>query len=64
MDQTTTTLDWYERSYATEGINAQRRYPNEELVRFMARHFFKIPREERLASRSSTPAAVRAAICG
>jgi ubiquinone/menaquinone biosynthesis C-methylase UbiE len=42
-----TTLDWYEGSYKAEGINAQRRYPNEELVRFLARNFFKLTREER-----------------
>jgi len=47
MDHTPTTLDWFERSYAAEGVNAQRRYPNEELIRFMARNFFMLPRDER-----------------
>jgi ubiquinone/menaquinone biosynthesis C-methylase UbiE len=47
MDRNAVTLDWYERSYAAEGISAQRRYPNEELIRFLARNFFKLPREER-----------------
>jgi SAM-dependent methyltransferase len=42
-----TTLNWYERSYKAEGINAQRRYPNEELVRFLARNYFKFSREDR-----------------
>jgi SAM-dependent methyltransferase len=47
MDRNAVTADWYERSYAAEGIRAQRRYPNEELIRFLARNFFKLPREER-----------------
>jgi ubiquinone/menaquinone biosynthesis C-methylase UbiE len=47
MEHTPTTLDWFERSYAAEGVNAQRRYPNEELIRFMARNFFMLPRDER-----------------
>jgi SAM-dependent methyltransferase len=47
MDTNAVTLDWYERSYAAEGISAQRRYPNEELIRFLARNFFKLSREER-----------------
>jgi ubiquinone/menaquinone biosynthesis C-methylase UbiE len=47
MDQNAVTLDWYERSYAANGIRAQRRYPNEELIRFLARNFFKLTREER-----------------
>ena len=47
MDRNVVTLDWYERSYAAEGICAQRRYPNEELIRFLARNFLKLPREER-----------------
>lgn len=31
---------WYENSYKIEGFCAQRRYPNEELCRFMGRNFF------------------------
>jgi ubiquinone/menaquinone biosynthesis C-methylase UbiE len=42
-----TTLAWYERSYTSQGIKAQRRYPNEELVRFLARNFFQFSREQR-----------------
>lgn len=42
-----TTLEWYERSYATQGLQAQRRYPNEELIRFLAKNFFGLPHKER-----------------
>ncbi|MBG84508.1 MAG: hypothetical protein CMJ40_08185 [Phycisphaerae bacterium] len=41
------TKAWYETSYGKLGVNAQRRYPNEELVRFMARTYFSVPRNER-----------------
>jgi SAM-dependent methyltransferase len=40
-------IEWYERSYAAHGVNAQRRYPNEEFVRFLARHYLKVNPEER-----------------
>lgn len=39
--------EFYEHSYGSMGFNAQRRYPNEELCRFMGRNFFKLPIEER-----------------
>lgn len=42
---------FYETSYASAGFGAQRRYPNEELVRFLARHFFPLPPEARAATR-------------
>ena len=32
--------EWYENSYRQNGINAQRRYPNEELLRFLGVNFF------------------------
>jgi ubiquinone/menaquinone biosynthesis C-methylase UbiE len=48
MDQNTATLDWYQRSYGAQGIRAQRRYPSEELIRFLARNFFKLTPEERV----------------
>lgn len=38
---------FYENSYESSGFGAQRRYPNEELMRFMGRTFFSIPREKR-----------------
>jgi SAM-dependent methyltransferase len=47
MAESTTTIDWYERSYKAAGIDAQRRYPNEELIRFLARNYFKLTRDER-----------------
>jgi len=43
------TKNWYNHSYQTQGLKAQRRYPNEELCRFMGRNFFDkdIPFESR-----------------
>ena len=38
---------FYQSSYKSCGLGAQRRYPNEELMRFMGRIFFSVPREER-----------------
>lgn len=34
--------DFYENAYQTMGFKAQRKYPNEELCRFMGRNFFDI----------------------
>lgn len=47
--QANLTKDFYNNSYATLGIKAQRRYPNEEFCRFMGRNFLdkNIPFEER-----------------
>jgi SAM-dependent methyltransferase len=39
---------WFEHSYQQDGFSAQRRYPNEEFLRFMGRKFFKIPNESRM----------------
>jgi len=39
--------DWYDTSYAESALKAQRRYPNEEFARFLGRHFFDKPPEER-----------------
>ena len=39
---------WYDKSYSDKGIEAQRRYPNEELLRFFGREYFsKIPVSKR-----------------
>lgn len=38
---------FYENRYETLGFAAQRRYPNEELMRFMGRKFFSAPQQER-----------------
>lgn len=42
---------FYENSYATKGFNAQRRYPNEELCRFMGRNFFSLPSPKRTSTK-------------
>ena len=41
------TRNWYEDSYKLSGFDAQRSYPNEELLRFIGRNYFCIPYEER-----------------
>jgi len=41
------TEKWYERSYQSLGLEAQRRYPNEEMLRFLGCNLFKIPYESR-----------------
>lgn len=38
---------FYDTSYAKDGFDAQRRYPSEELCRFMGRNFFSTPMEKR-----------------
>ncbi|MDB5526939.1 MAG: type 11 methyltransferase [Devosia sp.] len=40
-------LDFYEGTYLAQGFGAQRRYPNEELCRFMGRRFFSVPSAQR-----------------
>ncbi len=41
------TKDWYETVYATPGFAAQRRYPNEEFLRFVGSNFFGIEKTQR-----------------
>ena len=41
------TRNWYEQAYKDAGFKAQRRYPNEELCRFMGRNFFSLSLEKR-----------------
>src|SRR5579872_4423557 len=38
---------WYERSYGHGGFAGQRRYPNEELLRFFGRHYFPLSQAQR-----------------
>lgn len=45
------TKDWYDKSYSQSGLAAQRRYPNEELLRFFGRHYFSLPAEQRRSTR-------------
>ena len=39
--------EWYNNSYSDHGFDAQRRYPNEEMLRFLGRNFFRISHQER-----------------
>lgn len=39
--------DFYEVSYSSQGFAAQRKYPNEELCRFIGRNFSRLSLEER-----------------
>ena len=34
---------FYDKSYSYNGLDAQRKYPNEEFCRFMGRNFFQEP---------------------
>ncbi|MDR0701104.1 MAG: class I SAM-dependent methyltransferase [Azoarcus sp.] len=38
---------FYDTAYSSEGISAQRRYPNEELCRFIGRHFHHLSHDEK-----------------
>jgi len=39
--------EWYDESYTKLGASSQRKYPNEEVVRFIGRHFGSLGREDR-----------------
>ena len=41
------TKDYYNQSYHNDGFLSQRKYPNEELSRFMGRNFFSVPTAKR-----------------
>jgi len=41
------TKTWYEDSYRRQSFQAQRLYPNEELLRFFGHHFFRLDRAAR-----------------
>ena len=45
------TQRFYDESYLSAGFAAQRRYPNEELCRFMGRNYFDIPKNRRQSVR-------------
>ena len=42
---------WHDNSYARAGFAAQRRYPNEELLRFMGRNYFGLSKDRRADTR-------------
>jgi SAM-dependent methyltransferase len=46
------TRAFYDSAYAQQGFGAQRRYPNEELARFLARHYLGLPRAARASVRT------------
>lgn len=37
----------FERHYEEKGFSSQRRYPNEQLIQFLAEHFFSVPKAQR-----------------
>ena len=37
----------FDRMYREKGLAAQRRYPNEPLIQFLAEHYFSIPKNDR-----------------
>jgi len=45
------TRRFYDESYLSAGFAAQRRYPNEELCRFMGRNYFGIAKDQRKSVR-------------
>ena len=47
MNSCKSVKDFYNQSYNNLGFNAQRKYPNEELCRFMGRNFFHKSQEAR-----------------
>lgn len=47
MTEDSKLFEYYQDTYRTLGHAAQRRYPNEELCRFMGRNYFSVPFEQR-----------------
>lgn len=47
MTHSAASQPWYDDSYSHSGFNAQRRYPNEELLRFFGRYYFALSPEAR-----------------
>ena len=47
MSDLAKTKDWYDEDYLSAGFASQRLYPNEELLRFMGRNYFGIPKDKR-----------------
>ena len=47
MTKTELPKNFYNNLYLKKGVNAQRKYPNEELSRFMGRNLFHLPMKER-----------------
>lgn len=43
--------EFNDHAYEAMGFRAQRRYPNEEFLRFMGSHYFSLPREIRKSTR-------------
>ncbi len=41
----------FEQEYQERGFSSQRRYPNEALIQFLARHYFRVPRADRKSIR-------------
>ena len=44
-------VDLFNRQYMSKGLGAQRRYPNESLIQFLASRYFKVPEADRKSIR-------------
>jgi ubiquinone/menaquinone biosynthesis C-methylase UbiE len=44
-------IDFNDQAYEARGFAAQRRYPNEEFLRFFGTHYFSVPHQARKAKR-------------
>ena len=42
---------WFDNAFQKQGLKAQRKYPNEEMIRFMAKYFFHLPQNQREITR-------------
>lgn len=45
------TIEFYEGAFENQGLDAQRRWPNEEFSRFMGRNYFRLNKAERLKTK-------------
>ena len=44
-------IEHFDQQYVVQGVNSQRRYPNEAVIRFLAANYFGLPLEKRRITR-------------